>query len=287
MQDWPRAIFPPDFPVTRLGIAQQRQNGRSVSAGEVFGWAQEAIEESNAEGERFFAFLHLMDVHNDLWKKEEGVDFGDSPRDLYDNNLSYVDKAFGRFVTWLKQKGLYGRTVILFTSDHGEQFWEHGASLHGHSVFEEDIRIPLILRVPGISPGISEVPAIAADMVPTIAELAGYTVRPPYDDPHMGISLLPLLFGKERDHYLIRDIVGMASFKRRYFLYRNWQWKLIYSADFDLLQLYNTVEDPQERRNLLQEKRELAAEMERELLEYLKKVERKSYRPLLSAAPSP
>jgi hypothetical protein len=46
------------------------------------------------------------------------------------------------------------------------------------------------------------------------------------------------------------------------------------------------VEDPQERRNLLQEKRELAAEMERELLGYLKKVEGKSYRPLLSAAPA-
>lgn len=285
VQDWPRAIFPPDFPVKRLGIAQPSQNQRSVSAGEVFGWAQEAIERSEAEGERFFAFLHLLDVHNDLWKKEEAVDFGDSPRDLYDNNLSYLDKAFGRFVDWLKHEGIYDRTVILFTSDHGEQFWEHGASLHGHSVFEEDIRIPLILRVPGISPGIREVPAIASDMVPTIAELAGYTVWPPYDDPHMGISLLPLLLGKERDRYLIRDIVGMASFKRRYFLYRDWQWKMIYSADFDLIQLYNTVEDPRERRNLLQEKRELAAEMERELLGYLKKVEGKSYRPLLSAAP--
>jgi hypothetical protein len=287
VQDWPRAIFPPDFPVIRLGIAQQSQNQRSVSAGEVFGWAQEAIETSEAEDERFFAFLHLLDVHNDLWKKEDAVDFGDSPRDLYDNNLSYLDNAFGSFVAWLKQKGMYDRTVILFTSDHGEQFWEHGASLHGHSLFEEDIRIPLILHVPGIGPGIREVPAIAADMVPTIAELAGYTLRPPYDDPHMGISLLPLLLGKERDRYLMRDIVGMASFKRRYFLYRNWQWKLIYSADFDLIQLYNTVEDPQEKKNLLQEKRELAAEMERELLGYLKKVEGKSYRPLLSAAAAP
>jgi Sulfatase len=285
VQDWPRAIFPPDFPLIRLGITQQNQNQRSVSAGEVFGWAQEAIEKSKAEGQRFFAFLHLLDVHNDLWKKEEGIDFGDSPRDLYDNNLSYLDKVFARFVAWLKQKGVYDQTVILFTSDHGEQFWEHGASLHGHSVFEEDIRIPLILRVPEITPGIREVPATAADMVPTIADLAGYAVQPPYDDSHMGISLLALLLGKERDRYLIRDIVGMASFKRRYFLYRNWQWKLIYSADFDLIQLYNTSEDPQERRNLLQEKRELGADMERELLGYLKKVEGKSYRPLLSAAP--
>jgi hypothetical protein len=284
VQDWPRAIFPPDFRVQRLGMMQANRHQRSVAAGEAFSWAQEAIATSQAEGERFLAFLHLMDVHNDLWKKDEALDFGDSPRDLYDNNLSYVDKTFQRFVAWLKHEGIYDRTVILFTSDHGEQFWEHGASLHGHSVFEEDIRVPLILRVPGISPGIREVPASTADMVPTIIELAGYTVRPAYDDPHMGISLVPLLLGKERDCYFSRDIVGMASFKRRYFLYRDWQWKLIYSADFDLLQLYNTADDPQERRNLLQEEKELAAELERELLGYLEKVEGKSYRPLLSAA---
>src|SRR5918996_292573 len=52
VQDWPRAIFPPDFPLIRLGITQQNQNQRSVSAGEVFSWAQEAIEKSEAEGER-------------------------------------------------------------------------------------------------------------------------------------------------------------------------------------------------------------------------------------------
>ena len=55
-----------------------------------------------------------MDVHNDLWKKNGGIDFGSSPRDLYDNNLSYIDKAFERFVKWLKTEGIYDRTVILF-----------------------------------------------------------------------------------------------------------------------------------------------------------------------------
>jgi arylsulfatase A-like enzyme len=212
-----------------------------------------------------------MDVHNDLWKKADGIDFGNSLRDLYDNNLSYVDKAFRRFVAWLKQHGIYDRTVILLTSDHGEQFWEHGASLHGHTVYEEEIHIPVILLAHGIRRRVDDIPVVAADMAPTIAELAGYSIDPPYDDPHMGISLVPLLLGKERDRYLHRDIVGRASFKRRYFLYRNWEWKLVYSAEFDLLQLFNTVKEP-----------ELATELERELLGYLEKVEGKSYRTLLS-----
>ena len=223
-----------------------------------------------------------MDVHNDLYKKEGGIDFGDHPKDLYDNNLSYIDRAFSRFVVWLKQEGIYDRTVILFTSDHGEQFWEHGASLHGHTVYEEEIRIPLILVSHGIRKRFEDVPVIAADMAPTIADLAGYSINPPYDDPHMGISLVPLILGKERQRYLERDVVGRASFKRRYFLYRNWEWKLVYFAELDLLQLFNVIKDPLEKNNMIVEEKALAAELEHELLEYLKTVEGKTYRPLLS-----
>jgi hypothetical protein len=270
MKDYgPRAVFPPDFPVIELGATKTSGDRRSVPADEVFNLAVTAID-NLAEGERFLCFLPLMDVHNDLWKKEDGLDFGDSPRDIYDNNLSYVDRSFQRFVTWLRRK-------ILFTSDHGEQFWEHGASLHGHTLYEEEIRIPLILLAHGMRARIDDVPVIAADMAPTFAELAGYSVKPPYDDAHMGISLVPLLKGRERNRYLQRDIVGRASF-----IYRNWEWKLTYFAELDLLQLFNTVEDPGETRNLLQERPGLAGELERELLRYLARIEGKKYRPLLS-----
>ncbi|UCG11245.1 MAG: sulfatase-like hydrolase/transferase [Deltaproteobacteria bacterium] len=277
----PRAIFPSDSPIVELGGARADGVRRSASANEVFGWAQDAIGKLE-DGERFLCFLHLMDVHNDLWKKEDGVDFGYTPRDLYDNNLSFLDSTFERFIDWLKQRKMYERTVILFTSDHGEQFWEHGASLHGHTLYEEEIRIPVILLAHGIRARIEDVPVIAADMVPTLLELAGYSLQPPYDDAHMGISLVPLLMGREWERYRNRDVVGRASFKRRYFLYRDWRWKLVYFAELDLLQLFNTAEDPGEKKNLLEERPELAAELERELLGYLNRVEGKHYRPLLS-----
>ena len=277
----PRDIYPPDFPVTELAIPRAVSDRRSATADEVFDSARNAIN-ALPDGERFLCFLHLMDVHNDLWKKEDGMDFGDTPRDLYDNNLSYIDRAFSRFVSWLKQQSLSERTVILFTSDHGEQFWEHGASLHGHTLYEEEIRIPLILFSHGIRNRFEDLTVIAADMAPTIADLAGYSVDPPYNDPHMGISLLPLILGKDRQRYLKRDVVGRASFKRRYFLYRNWEWKLIYFAELDLLQLFNVIKDPLEKRNLLAEEPEIAAELEQELFEYLKTVEGKTYRSILS-----
>jgi glucan phosphoethanolaminetransferase (alkaline phosphatase superfamily) len=277
----PRDIYPPDLPVTELAIPRAVSDRRSATADEVFKSAQKAID-ALPGGARFLCFLQLMDVHNDLWKKEDGTDFGDAPRDVYDNNLSYIDRAFSRFVSWLKHQGLYAKTVILFTSDHGEQFWEHGASLHGHTVYEEEIRIPLILVTHGLQRRFEEVPVIAADLAPTIADLAGYAVDPPYDDPHMGISLVPLIQGQERQRYLQRDVAGRASFKRRYFLYRNWQWKLVYFAELDLLQLFNVIQDPLEKKNLLNERPFLAAEMEKDLIDYLGKVEGRTYRGLFS-----
>jgi glucan phosphoethanolaminetransferase (alkaline phosphatase superfamily) len=209
----PRSIFPPGDSVTELSIPRAVSDRRTATADEVFHSAREALKNITA-GERFLCFLHLMDVHNDLWKKPAGIDFGDGPRDLYDHNLSYLDSAFERFVNWLKANHIYEKTIILFTSDHGEQFWEHGASLHGHTLYEEEIRIPAILFVPGIQRRFEDVPIIAADLVPTIAELAGYSIDPPYVDSHMGISLVPLILNDDRSPYLKRDIVGRASFKR-------------------------------------------------------------------------
>ena len=233
-------------------------------------------------GGRFMCFLHLMDVHNDLWKKAQGVDFGDRPRDIYDNNLSYLDRAWERFIERLKSKGLYDRTVILLTSDHGEQFWEHGASLHGHTLYEEEIRVPLILLTHGLVKRFEDVPVLNSDMAPTLVDLAGYAVDPPYADFHMGVSLRPLILKGESAPYRHRTVAGRASFNRRYLWYRNWEWKLVYLAELDVLQLFNVVRDPLEQHNLVQERPVLAAEMESELMEYLRQVEGRTYLPVMS-----
>ena len=77
----PRAIYPPDLAVTELAIPRAVSDRRSATADEVFEAARQAILGLPAN-ERFLCFLTLMDVHNDLWKKEGGTDFGDLPRDL-------------------------------------------------------------------------------------------------------------------------------------------------------------------------------------------------------------
>jgi arylsulfatase A-like enzyme len=223
-----------------------------------------------------------MDVHNDLWKKARGTDFGNRPRDIYDNNISYLDGACARFFHWLKSRGLYDRTVIVLTADHGEQFWEHGASLHGHTLYEEEIRVPWMMLTHGLVKRFDDVPVLNSDMAPTLVDLAGYAVDPAYTDTHMGVALRPLIQGGDKAPYLHRTVAGRASFKRRFLWYRDWTWKLVYSADLDVLQLFNVVRDPLEQHNLLQEHSRLAAEMESELMGYLKRVQGRTYRPVMS-----
>ena len=67
----------------------------------------------------------------------------------YDGEIAYGDQEFGRFVRELKDRGLYDRALIVFMADHGEEFEDHGKWLHGRSVFDELIHIPLIVKFPG------------------------------------------------------------------------------------------------------------------------------------------
>ncbi len=70
--------------------------------------------------------------------------------DLYDTSIFYADEALvGGVVRYLKAEGLYDEAMIVVTSDHGEEFYEHGSWEHGHSVYNEVIRVPLVIKYPG------------------------------------------------------------------------------------------------------------------------------------------
>lgn len=125
----------------------------------------------------FFAYLHFMDVHlpyeapeefNQIFEQEpidsllndiNGAyevrilnELGLSQQDkqhfinMYDAEIRYFDHYFGALINNLKKLGLFDKTIIILTSDHGEEFWEHNGSEHGHSLYKELIHIPLIIK---------------------------------------------------------------------------------------------------------------------------------------------
>ncbi len=107
-------------------------------------------------------------------------------RDLYLGSVASFDRDFERLRQDLQARGLFESGTFVFTSDHGEAFGEHGEILHGGRVFEEQLRVPLILSGRGIEPGLVEAPVSLIDFAPTLAELAGFPARAPW----MGRSFL-------------------------------------------------------------------------------------------------
>ena len=97
----------------------------------------------------------------------------DHIRRLYDEEVLAADQAIGRWLDGLAARGLRERSWIFVTSDHGEEFWEHGSFEHGHSLHGELIRVPLIAVGPGLEPARIRTPVQHADLHHTLAALAG------------------------------------------------------------------------------------------------------------------
>ena len=121
--------------------------------------------------ERFFLWGHYYDPHDPY-----GVVPGHPARDtsdlaMYEANLAYVDEHLGKFVDGLKSRGLWDKTVLIVTADHGDEFLEHGHRFHGATLYEEMTHVPLVMHVPGLPARAPEVPVGHLDVAPTLLEL--------------------------------------------------------------------------------------------------------------------
>lgn len=96
----------------------------------------------------------------------------------YDAEIAFFDHHFGRFLDALKQRGLYTDALVIVTADHGEEFADHGGFAHAHTLYNELLRVPLVIKYPsGITPPARSRDALAGliDVVPTIRDVLGAT----------------------------------------------------------------------------------------------------------------
>jgi arylsulfatase A-like enzyme len=233
---------------------------------------------------RWFGYLHLLDPHSPYWPPErERQDFAGEPPtsrdfsrdlpasvlsgearpsdeelrhaiDLYDAEILSFDRALGTLRRALESRGLLDSTLLVFTSDHGEEFFEHGFFGHGFDVYDETIRVPLLLRLPGrIEPG------RVARQVETISiyrtVLSILDLDPP--DGIEGANLLqpvgdPWAFSMIRGSHMTRE-KDFASI-RSYHSLRGEGRKLVVSPKGDVVELYDLALDPGETRNLAAER---------------------------------
>jgi len=125
----------------------------------------------------FFLWVHLYDAHAPYapppaWRAR----FPHSP---YDGEIAAVDEQVGRLLAELDRRGLAGSTVVAVVADHGEGLGEHGEQTHGLLLYESTLRVPLLVRAPGVKPPVVAAPVGLVDLAPTLAGLVGRELPPP------------------------------------------------------------------------------------------------------------
>lgn len=159
---------------------------------------------------------------------------------LYDGGIAYVDRELRRLFEYLKELDLYDESLIVITSDHGEEFLEHGLFLH-HQNFEEVARVPLLVKLPGGRGGGRRVPGLVTtlEVMPTVLELVGIEPNPEVQ----GASLLPMIAGRMPGREVVRLAGGLEKL-------RSDRWSVLFNQHGPV-RLYDLSVDPGERNDLL------------------------------------
>lgn len=231
-----------------------------------------------APGQPFFVWLHLFDPHSDYNPPEPFR--SEYAGRLYDGEVAYVDSQLARLFSELRKSGLYDRTLIVLLSDHGESLGEHGEDEHGFFVYDSTLRVPLIFKLPSDlgSPRVVPTTVGTIDVAPTLLELL--RLRDPLGRQFQGTSLASFVLGKraagERavyaESYYPRNSFGWSALrslvKRRY-----------HYIEAPRPELYDFDADPEEKRNLYEQRSAEAAALRADLLDIERRYTAQAPRP--------
>jgi arylsulfatase A-like enzyme len=152
--------------------------------------AVRAYLERQPSDRRVFLWVHLFEPH-EPYEAHAGHVFGDRDVDRYDSEIAEADDGIGAIVGTVRS--LRPKTLVIVTADHGEEFSEHGGRYHGTTVYEEQVRVPLVVQAPGLLlPHRVAEPVQIIDLLPTV--LAGLDI--PRPARVRGADLGPLLAGQ-------------------------------------------------------------------------------------------
>jgi arylsulfatase A-like enzyme/Tfp pilus assembly protein PilF len=236
----------------RSGRASERPADEVVRAG--LAWI---VERRHAP---VFAWLHVFDPHSPYTPPAPYASAHTGAP--YDGEVAYTDAAIGRLFDGLRQLDLFNRATIVIMADHGESLGEHGERTHGTFVYDATIRIPLLIKLSGASAATTiDVPVEAADVAPTLAAIAGATLRAV--DGH---NLVPLMRGTPGDperpayaeSYYQNVLLGWSPLRA----VRTSRWKFI---EAPRPELYDLANDSGEITNEIEKRAALAAGMRRAL----------------------
>lgn len=254
-------------------------------------------------GEKFFFFLHTYETHHPYTPKKRHLKLfetgykGDLPRDIqvelieqinkgeikltdedkqhiintYDAEIRSMDESLGLLIKYLKEKKLYDKTLIIFTSDHGEEFGEHGTwAMHSHTLFNDQLHVPLVIKLPDSKFAARKVDHLvrSIDILPTVMDLLGEKLSKDFE----GISLVPFMKGipPKKLTFAISQRDMQKTYVPAYWSIMTRKWKVYDSKLYDLL------DDPGELKDVSGSHDELKTNLVMYALKYIKRRQAKS-----------
>jgi choline-sulfatase len=241
------------------GITFDAQTDNHVTSPKMLELGMKILGNPENTRQQFFAWAHFGDPHDVYVKHAEGPDFGNKTRDKYDSEVWFTDLHIGKLLDWAKLQPWWSRTALIITGDHGEAFGEHGQYRHAFEIWENLVRVPLIVYVPGTKPQRITQRRSHIDLAPTVMELLGQAPLPQF----LGKSLVPEIEGKEGPHSREPIVLELTEDSN------NPQRRAIISGDLKLTVrgrgaayfLYDLANDPGETKNVASERPDKLAEM--------------------------
>ena len=187
------------------------------------------------------------------WYSREQIDY---IRGLYAGEVAYVDHYFGMFYSALRDLGLLERSIVVVLADHGHPLADHGKFLKGTDrLYSELLKVPFMVRLPSGKHAVIDAVVQFPDLLPTLLELL--ELPETYAYPLAGRSFARVLENSAGEH---RRCAVAGYFEAADRCVRDREWSLILRSD-GRHELYNLKQDPKERMNLLEERRDKAEEL--------------------------
>jgi choline-sulfatase len=224
------------------GITFDPNTDRDITSPGSESLAEQLLGDGANESRRFFFWAHFLDPH-DQYLRHDGIDWGKTSRDRYDGEVTFTDGYIGKLLDFIATKSWAPRTIVIVTSDHGEEFGEHNMTRHGFEVWQTLVHVPLMIAAPGATARHIDVPHSDVDLAPTILDLFGVAPDPKFE----GKSIVAEIYGapaEPRD--VVVDLPATSDNGKRRALIHGTEKLICFDAD-NFCKLFDIAKDPLER----------------------------------------